>query len=503
MKILRGVSRQMCTSRPEVRVRFAPSPTGFLHLGGLRTALYNFLFSRQRRGVFILRLEDTDQKRLVPGAAEHIEDMLEWAGIPPDESSRRGGDYGPYVQSERLHLYTEAASSLLNTGHAYYCFCSNQRLELLKKEAQRSGHAPRYDNRCRRLQPQQVEQKLAAGVPAVVRFKLHTGTEEFQDLVFGWTGHAVGAVEGDPVILKADGYPTYHLASVVDDHHMRISHVLRGCEWLISSAKHLQLYRALRWTPPTYAHLPLLLNRDGSKLSKRQGDIFLQSFRDRGVLPETLLDLVTHAGSGFSDNRMGRRLDELIRDFNISKITTHSALLDLDKLEEFSRLHLQRRIEDPQQCVWLCEELKQMVKHTHSSEISAAAVLEPEYIERVLQLRKGHISSLQDLLSSTHSYLWVRPRVSQTQLQSESAHAKDIATAVMQMVLAGGSLVSMERLSSELKQISSRTNSTHSSVMKVLRLLLSAQQRGPSVAEMMLSLGEQEVCVRLQKALEL
>lgn len=157
-----------------------------------------------------------------------------------------------------------------------------------------------YDNRCRHLQPEQIQEKLALGVPRVVRFRLETGAEPFQDLVFGWTRHEVAAVEGDPVILKADGFPTYHLASVVDDHHMRISHVLRGSEWLISTAKHLQLFAALRWSPPAYAHLPLLLNRDGSKLSKRQGDIFIQHFREQGVLPETLLDLVTHAGSGFN-----------------------------------------------------------------------------------------------------------------------------------------------------------------------------------------------------------
>ncbi|KAL0202173.1 hypothetical protein M9458_000191, partial [Cirrhinus mrigala] len=211
--------------------------------------------------------------------------------------SRRGGDYGPYVQSERLPLYSQAAASLLQTGHAYYCFCSNQRLDLLKREAQRSGHVPRDFGQ--KVRQPQVQQKLAQGVPHAVRFKLDAGAEPFRDAIFGWTRHEVAAVEGDPVILKADGFPTYHLANVVDDHHMRVSHVLRGSEWLISTAKHLQLFRALRWTPPAYAHLPLLLNRDGSKLSKRQGDIFVRRFREQGVLPEALLDIVTHAGSGF------------------------------------------------------------------------------------------------------------------------------------------------------------------------------------------------------------
>ncbi|XP_056591679.1 probable glutamate--tRNA ligase, mitochondrial isoform X1 [Triplophysa dalaica] len=493
-----GVSRRFCT-----RVRFAPSPTGFLHLGGLRTALYNYLFAKQRGGTFILRLEDTDRTRLVPGAADAIEDMLEWAGMAPDESSRSGGDYGPYVQSERLELYTQAASSLLHTGHAYYCFCSNQRLELLKKEAQRNGHVPRYDNRCRHMKPEQIREKLERGVPHVIRFKLDTGAEPFQDLIFGWSRHEVAAVEGDPVILKADGFPTYHLANVVDDHHMRISHVLRGSEWLVSTSKHLQLFRALNWTPPVYAHLPLLLNRDGTKLSKRQGDIYIQSFREQGFLPETLLDIITHAGSGFSSNHIGRQLDELISEFNISKITTHSALLDLDKLADFNRIHLQRRIEDEGKCAVLVEKMRQFVLHTHKSQIDDCAVLEAQYIQRVLQLRKGHIYSLNDLLGPLYSYLWIRPHVSRQQLEEVTSEAANIISAVIQLVEGQRSLTSTEMLNSELKLKSRELTKTKYSIfMRVLRLALSAHQQGPSVAEMMISLGEQEVCARLQNALQ-
>ncbi|XP_056591680.1 probable glutamate--tRNA ligase, mitochondrial isoform X2 [Triplophysa dalaica] len=429
--------------------------------------------------------------------------MLEWAGMAPDESSRSGGDYGPYVQSERLELYTQAASSLLHTGHAYYCFCSNQRLELLKKEAQRNGHVPRYDNRCRHMKPEQIREKLERGVPHVIRFKLDTGAEPFQDLIFGWSRHEVAAVEGDPVILKADGFPTYHLANVVDDHHMRISHVLRGSEWLVSTSKHLQLFRALNWTPPVYAHLPLLLNRDGTKLSKRQGDIYIQSFREQGFLPETLLDIITHAGSGFSSNHIGRQLDELISEFNISKITTHSALLDLDKLADFNRIHLQRRIEDEGKCAVLVEKMRQFVLHTHKSQIDDCAVLEAQYIQRVLQLRKGHIYSLNDLLGPLYSYLWIRPHVSRQQLEEVTSEAANIISAVIQLVEGQRSLTSTEMLNSELKLKSRELTKTKYSIfMRVLRLALSAHQQGPSVAEMMISLGEQEVCARLQNALQ-
>ncbi|XP_053132431.1 probable glutamate--tRNA ligase, mitochondrial isoform X2 [Hemicordylus capensis] len=316
-----------------------PCPGGrFLHLGGLRTALYNYLFAKQHQGRFLLRLEDTDQSRVVPGAAEGLEDMLEWAGLPPDESPRRGGPAGPYQQSQRLGLYREATELLLEKGAAYRCFCTPQRLELLKKAALRSQQTPRYDNRCRHLSAKQVAEKMAQGTGHVVRFRLEEGSEPFCDLVYGWSKHEVASVEGDPVVLKSDGFPTYHLANVVDDHLMGISHVLRGAEWLISTSKHLLLYKALGWDPPRFGHLPLLLNPDGSKLSKRQGHVFVEQLAQEGCLPEALLDLVTTCGSGFAETRTGRSLEELVAEFDVGRIERHSALLDLEKLPEFNSL---------------------------------------------------------------------------------------------------------------------------------------------------------------------
>ncbi|KAM9454931.1 nondiscriminating glutamyl-tRNA synthetase EARS2, mitochondrial isoform 2-T2 [Clarias gariepinus] len=492
----------VCVAEGEVRVRFAPSPTGFLHLGGLRTALYNFLFARQQGGTFILRLEDTDQSRLVPGAARDIERTLEWAGIPPDESVSRGGVYGPYVQSERLSLYAEAAASLIQSGHAYYCFCTNHRLELLKKEALRRGQTPRYDNRCRHLHGDQVQENLSQGKPHAVRFHLHAEAEPFEDLVFGWTGHAVGEVEGDPVILKSDGFPTYHLACVVDDAHMRVSHVLRGAEWLTSTCKHLQLYRALRLTPPTYAHLPLLLNPDGSKLSKRQGDIYISHFRQQGALPEALLDLITNCGSGFNSNRIGRSLDELISEFNVSKIVTHSAVLDLKKLPEFNRVHLQQHIEDEPQCRLLVDQVQNLLTLTYREQMEEQGVLDHDYITRILHMRKRHISSVKDLLSPVYSYLWLRPSVSRQQLEEMSAESRDIISHVMLVIKGQKSEYTPEFLTAELKLLSKKLKTTkYSLVMKLLRFALTGQQ-GPSVGEIMVSLGEDEVYHRLQKSLE-
>ncbi|PNF34521.1 hypothetical protein B7P43_G10725 [Cryptotermes secundus] len=226
----------------EVRVRFAPSPTGHLHLGGLRTAFYNYLFAKSHGGKFILRIEDTDQSRIVPDAVDKFENDLEWVGIVPDESPSVGGPYGPYKQSERLSLYRNQVKSILEKGEGYYCFCTDRRLDLLRREALRARQVPRYDNRCRHLSEEEVKERLDRGDNYCIRFKLMSDEEAFEDLVYGRISYNVALNEGDPVIIKSDGYPTYHFANVVDDHFMKISHVLRGVEWQISTSKHILLY---------------------------------------------------------------------------------------------------------------------------------------------------------------------------------------------------------------------------------------------------------------------
>ncbi|XP_049645115.1 probable glutamate--tRNA ligase, mitochondrial [Suncus etruscus] len=485
-----------------VRVRFAPSPTGFLHLGGLRTALYNYIFAKKHGGSFILRLEDTDQTRLVPGAAENIEDMLEWAGIPPDESPRRGGPAGPYQQSQRLELYAQAAEALLQMGAAYPCFCSPQRLELLKKEALRNHQTPRYDNRCRHLSQKQVAQKLAQEPTPAIRFRLDKDVPAFQDLVYGWNRHEVASVEGDPVILKSDGFPTYHLACVVDDHHMGISHVLRGSEWLVSTAKHLLLYQALGWQPPHFAHLPLLLNKDGSKLSKRQGDIFLEHFASAGFLPAALLDLITNCGSGFAENQMGRTLPELVAQFDLSRVICHSALLDLEKLPEFNRLHLCRLVDSKPQRHQLMGKLRALVEEVFGSQLQDRAVLEPAYLERVILLRQGHIGRLQDLVSPVYAYLWTRPAVERAQLDAITEEVDMITQRVLGLLDGAGLSLTQDSLNRELRKLSADLPGTKPShVMKLIRVALSGQLQGPPVAEMIVSLGPQEVRARIQQVL--
>ncbi|MCL4147339.1 UNVERIFIED_CONTAM: hypothetical protein GTU68_033448, partial [Idotea baltica] len=268
--------------------------SGFLHLGGLRTALYNYLFAKSHNGKFILRIEDTDTARTIPESIEGIQNDLQWLSLTPDESPNNGGSFGPYVQSERAHLYQKYAEELLQKNSAYKCFCSLDRLRDLRKASLS------YDNKCRSLTPEQVEILMKKNVHYCIRLK-EKKEDHLNDLIFGARKINVPHGEGDPVIVKTCGLPTYHFANVIDDHLMQISHVFRGDEWLSSVAKHLQLYRCLNWTPPSFGHLPQILNPDGSKLSKRQEGLHVHSLREEGFSPEAILNFVKLSGGGFAD----------------------------------------------------------------------------------------------------------------------------------------------------------------------------------------------------------
>ncbi|XP_019634840.1 PREDICTED: probable glutamate--tRNA ligase, mitochondrial [Branchiostoma belcheri] len=502
--------RQLCCSHvlqssPDVRVRFAPSPTGMLHLGGLRTALYNFLFTKAHNGSFILRIEDTDRTRLVPGSEESLEEMLKWAGLEPDEGPTKSGKYGPYRQSERVHIYKEKAHELIERGAAYHCFCTPHRLELLRKEAARRKEVPRYDNRCRQLSQEECRRRLEDGIPHVIRFKLEDKAQPFTDLVFGVTRHDVASIEGDPVILKGDGFPTYHLANVVDDHLMQISHVLRGQEWLISTGKHLMLYRAFGWTPPQFAHLPLLVNKDGTKLSKRQGDIFANHFREKGYLPQAVLNFITFCGAGFQDNKQVRTLEDMVAEFSLARVVEHPARLDWDRLQEFQREHLTRmfRTHDGQtQTIW---SLRECIVQQYGKRFSDISVLPDEYILKVLETRMGHFTLLSDLVSADFQYLWDQPDITAQELVMISSHASPILRTVQNALQdMSTDQFTLEGVGPKLRDVSKAHQAVkYSTLMKMLRFVLSGRQVGPSVAEMMTTLGQQETLKRLNNALSL
>jgi glutamyl-tRNA synthetase len=328
-----------------VRVRFAPSPTGLLHVGGLRTALYNWLLARQTGGAFVLRIEDTDQARYVEGAEQDIADALAWAGLTADEGPHAGGPFVPYRQSERAERYAEAARQLVEAGRAYVAFDTPDEIEAMRQRLRSEANPnPTYDASTRgqmtnalTLDAGEVERRLAAGAAHVVRLKVDPGeTVRFHDRVRGEVSFETNAVD-DQVLVKSDGLPTYHLANVVDDHAMEITHVVRGEEWLPSTPKHLLLYRALGWAPPTFAHLPLLLSPTGGKLSKRNAEkqgipVSVRDYRQRGYEPEALVSFLALLGWNPGDDREQFTLEELVEAFSLERVHKAGAVFDLDKL---------------------------------------------------------------------------------------------------------------------------------------------------------------------------
>ncbi len=333
-------------SLENVRVRFAPSPTGFLHVGGLRTALYNFLFAKKSGGKFILRVEDTDRSRYVEGAVANLVGTLRWAGLEYDEGPDAGGDFGPYIQSERTDVYSKHAAILVDEGAAYRCFCSPERLEQVRKELERKKLTPKYDRNCLRLSEDEIRKNLDSGKAYVVRMKVPDNiVVRFNDLIRGDLEFSSEQID-DQVLLKSDGFPTYHLANVVDDHLMKISHVIRGEEWLSSTPKHVLLYQFFGWELPKFAHLPLLLNPDRSKLSKRQGDVAVEDYRKKGYLKEALINFIALLGWNPGDDREIFSLDELKKEFSLKKVNKSGAVFNLEKLNWLNFQHLRRKSDD-------------------------------------------------------------------------------------------------------------------------------------------------------------
>ena len=331
-----------------VRVRFAPSPTGYLHIGGLKMALYDKLFALRHGGTYYLRIEDTDQERLVPGAVESLLRTLAWAGLEPDEGPyldanghlMEKGAYGPYVQSARQALYKKYADELLAAGHAYRCFCSVERLDEMRRGQELMKQPVKYDGRCRQLDASEAARRAAAGEAHVIRFRMpQEGTTEVVDLIRGRVVFE-NALLDDFVIVKGDGFPTYHLAHLVDDHLMETTHVFRGEEWFPSAPRHVRMFLAMGWEPPQYAHLPLILNPDRSKLSKRQGDVAVEDYRAKGYLPEALVNFVATMGWNPSADREIYSMEELGKLFEIGDVNKGGAVFNREKLDWLNREYL-------------------------------------------------------------------------------------------------------------------------------------------------------------------
>lgn len=330
-------------SNKTVRTRFAPSPTGFMHIGNLRTALYEYLVAKSQGGDFVLRIEDTDRERYVEGAVDIIYNTLKVAGLQHDEGPDKPGKYGPYVQSERLNMYKPYAEQLIEQGKAYRCFCTKERLDSLKDDETPGGG---YDRHCRDLPQEEIDRLLAEGVPYVIRQKMPLeGSTTFTDAVFGEITVENSELQ-DQILIKTDGYPTYNFANVIDDHTMNITHVVRGCEYLSSTPKYNLLYEAFGWEVPTYIHLPLIMGKDAdgnvAKLSKRHGSTGFEDLIKEGYLPQAIINYVALLGWCPSDNQEMFTLDELTRAFSIDGISKSPSIFDYDKLEWFNGEYIRK-----------------------------------------------------------------------------------------------------------------------------------------------------------------
>ncbi len=366
----------------KVRTRFAPSPTGYMHLGNLRSALFEYLIAKKENGTFILRIEDTDQKRVVTDAVKFITDTLSLCNIHVDEGPMQGGEYGPYFQSERLEIYQNYAKQLVDMGKAYYCFCDEERLEELREEANLRKVAFLYDGHCRNLSKEEIEEKLKNNTPYVIRQAMpKDGVTSYDDLVYGHIAVENALLE-DQILIKSDGYPTYNFANVIDDHLMHITHVVRGNEYLSSTPKYLLLYQAFHWTSPLYIHLPHIVKEGGKKLSKREGDASFMDLYNEGYLPEAIINYLALLGWSPSDNQEIFSMDELIEKFDYHRINNSPAIYDVKKLQWINAQYIKKLSLDE-----LCELTLPFLEEAYDLSVKSK-----EWIKELIRIYQNHLS---------------------------------------------------------------------------------------------------------------
>ncbi|MBQ6268795.1 MAG: glutamate--tRNA ligase [Bacteroidetes bacterium] len=477
-----------------VRVRFAPSPTGYLHVGGLRTALYNYLFAKHNNGKCILRIEDTDRTRFVENAQENLITSLRWAGIEFDESPEIGGEYGPYVQSERFDLYKKYGLQLIENGTAYYAFDTSEELNAMRERQQKAGIAPKYDRTVMRneftLGKDEAKRLVENGTPYVVRLKVPlTENIRFTDLIRGDV-IVNGRDIDDQILLKSDGFPTYHLANVVDDHLMAITHVIRGEEWLPSTPKHVILYNAFGWECPTFAHLPLLLNKDKSKLSKRQGSVAVEDFKEQGYFKESFVNFVALLGWNPTSDREIFSMDELIEHFNLEKVNKSGAVFDIQKLEWMNSQYLKMLPLD-----YMAELLEPELKKYNFNNVNR------DYLIKVINLLKERITFLKQV-PVFGNYMFEKPaNFEQEYLQK---HWKDNTPEIIKPLVEQLNVVANwkhDDLYEATKKYVEANGLKLKDVIHPLRLMITGKSVGAGMFETMEILGKEECMERINSFL--
>lgn len=499
---------------PSVRVRFAPSPTGPLHMGGVRTALFNYLFAKKHQGTFILRIEDTDQTRFVPGAEDYIIESLAWCGIQFDEGIREGGNYGPYRQSDRKALYEQYAQELIETGKAYYAFDTPEELDQLRKDAEQKGETFTYDAKSRlslknslAFTPEETRQRIEQGDAFVIRFRMPEQEEVvMEDLIRGTVKVNTASLD-DKILFKSDGMPTYHLANIVDDHLMAISHVIRGEEWLPSLPLHQLLYEAFGWEKPAFAHLPLILKPTGKgKLSKRDGDkmgfpVFptewtdpsgevYSGYRESGYLPEAFINLLALLGWNPGTEQELFSLDELIESFSLERVGKSGSRFDPDKAKWFN--HQWMQVHKPEE---LAEQFRELLKAKGHSASSEQAL----YLVNLLRERVNFLSELWN-----ESYFFFEAPAEYDEKVVKKKWNSDVALwveDVLEVIKNQASFESTE-LEEKIKAYIHEKQMNPGGVLNALRLCLVGASKGPHLFDIMSFLGKEGTCARLERALQ-
>ncbi|MCB9812887.1 MAG: glutamate--tRNA ligase [Pseudomonadales bacterium] len=473
----------------KVRTRMAPSPTGEMHIGSLSISLKNYAFAKRHNGQFILRIEDTDKVREVGGGVEEIQKILKAYSIDWDEGPGVGGSYGPYIQSKRLNIYQKAAEELVANGKAYYCFCSKERLEQIKEEQKISKSPSKYDEHCRNLSPEEINKKLAQKVEKVIRLKVPSGKDvKFNDLIRGEIV-VKSDIVNDQVLMKSDGYPTYHLAVVVDDHMMDITHIMRGEEWISSTPKHILLYEAFGWEIPVYAHIPVYLNPDGKgKMSKRKGTVSAQSFLDRGYLPDALLNFMMILGWSRDDEVEIMNMKDYIERFDPKDVSPKSVVFDIKKLDWINGIYI-RKLALP--------ELEKKIEKFLPNDFPI------DKLEKILNLIRERLEKLSDV-EQLSSFFYREIQFDSTLLLKKS-NSSDVTAQLTKTIEALKIIEEWNTASIEIKirTLQESLDWKKGQYFMMLRIAVTGKKATPPLFETIEVIGKELVLKRLKNGIQL
>ena len=479
-----------------IRVRYAPSPTGFPHVGNIRTALFNWLFARHTGGTFIVRIEDTDTARTVPGSLESILDSLRWLGLDWDEGPEAGGPNAPYFQSQRLPIYQEITDRLIKEGKAYQCYCSSERLEAMRAEQMKQKMSPGYDRHCRNLTEAERSQLADQGIKPVVRFKTPLeGQTKFQDLLRGEVVFENSTLD-DFVLLKSDGFPVYHLANVIDDHLMKISHVLRGEEWLSSTPRHIMLYNALGYEPPVFAHMPLILGPDRSKLSKRHGAATLAEYREQGYLPETMLNFLALLGWSLDEKTELFTRQQLIENFSLERISRTAAIFNKERLDWMNGVYIRGLSVDD-----LTGRVFPFMEKDLPPEVKRP--LDINYVRQIVPLIRERISTLKDAATYADFFFVDKLGYDSAMLIGKKMTVETALTALKAAEEKLSSLESFSRdlLEDTLRHLADDLGMKTGQLLNLLRVATTSRDATPPLFETMEVLGQERCLKRINAVL--